>query len=168
MLKTPEIYPANTASFNELLKFAKTILGLCRKLKLKPIVYGSLAYFFHTKDSTLPVNDLDLLISEAAFPNLIKLLDKQKKNLDYKVMPYHSLEVYKEDLKIDLDSIEHFLYPRPSKAIKARIGGLDFNIINLEALIDIYCEALENMPRIKKLDKKRVLYTRKLDNLRKL
>lgn len=162
-----EIKPKNKISFQKLLRFGEQILGICKSLDLTPVVYGGLAYLYYTKDKTFSVNDLDLLVPEHTFTDLMKLLDKQK-NLRYKKMPYYSIEVFSNDLEIDLDSIEHFLGPRPKDTRKAQIEGLKFNILNIGALIDIYEEALREMPKIRKLDEKRKNYTKKLDNLKRV
>ena len=134
---------------------------------MTPIVYGGLAYFYYTKDENIAINDLDLLVPESKFTELIKLLNKQK-NLVYKKMPYHSIEVFDKDFKIDLDSIEYFLDPRSRTTHKIQIDNLEFNILNTEALIDIYEKALKGIPNIIKFDKKRKNYIKKLKNLKKV
>ena len=160
-----EIKPKNKKHFKKLLRFAKQILGICKSLKLTPIVYGGLAYLYYTKDESFPVRDLDFLVSESTFTDLIKLLDKQK-NLTHKKMPYHSIEVFSDDLEIDLDSMEHFLGSRSKDIHKVQIERIELSILNIEALIDIYEKALEEMPQIRKLDEKRKNYTKKLENLK--
>lgn len=87
-------------------------------------------------------------------------------NIRYELMPYHSIEVYRGELEVDLDSIEHFLDPRSRKTVVKEIGGLTVNLLNRESLISIYQEALDNMPHIEKLDEKRAKYTMKLNNLK--
>lgn len=150
----------------ELLAFGKSIIKICNSINITPIVYGGLAYFYHTNDKKVVVNDLDLLVPESAFTDLIKLLDKQE-NLRYEKMPYHSIEVFSDDLEIDLDSIEHYLDPRSRENIEVDINGALFNILNIDSLIDVYQEALDNVPDIKELDDKRKKYTIKLTNLKK-
>lgn len=161
----PSVLPANPKDFQALIAFSKEILSICDHLSIKPVVYGSLAYFGHTGDSSLPVRDLDLLVPEAKFPELLEALSKLE-NIRYELMPYHSIEVYRGELEVDLDSIEHFLDPRSRKTVVKEIGGLTVNLLNRESLISIYQEALDNMPHIEKLDEKRAKYTMKLNNLK--
>lgn len=156
--------PANKESFQKLLEFGKQILDICDKLEIMPIVYGSLAYFFYTEDETLPVNDIDFLVPESFFSDLMKELDKLE-GVKYKKMPYHSIESFKGEMEIDLDSIEYFLDPRSREEAIMEINEMKFHIINKDSLIDIYQEALDNMPQEKNLDEKRSRYQKKLDNL---
>lgn len=159
--------PANKAQFEKVLAFGREVLNMCAELSITPIVYGSLAYFAHTKDESLPVNDIDFLVSEASFDDLMEKLDAME-GVRYEKMPYHSIEAFKGDIEIDLDAIEHFLDPRPRDAEMAEIKGVQFQILNKSALIEIYQEALNYMPDERHLDEKRAKYQRKLDNLKKL
>jgi len=162
-----EVQPANSDSFHELLAFAGEILKLCRELSVVPIVYGGLAYLYYTEDESISVRDLDLLVPESAFPDFIRLLDQQN-DLTCKLMPYHSLEVFKGDFEIDLDATGHFLGTRSSKTEQVEIAGMLFHMINLESLIGIYQEGLDNMPAIRKLDEKKKRSEYKLRNLKEI
>lgn len=155
-----------TAS-EKLFDFGKQIFDILQRLNISPIVYGSLAYFYHTNDTSLPVRDIDLLLPESNFAKISEMLDKEK-NITYKLMPYHSIEVFRDGLEIDIDSIEHFLDPRSREFHKSTINDLDLNILNKESLASIYKEALDNMPQEKDLDEKRNKYQKKLGNLQKL
>ncbi len=157
--------PANKEQFQSVLAFGKEILDLCGELSITPIVYGSLAYFAHTNDDSLPVNDIDFLVPETSFDALILKLSKME-GLTYEKMPYHSIEVFKNGIEMDLDSMEHFLDPRPRNASTVEINGQAFQILNKPALIEIYQEALDNMPDERHLDDKRAKYQKKLDNLK--
>lgn len=159
--------PANNEKFKEVLAFGKQILEICTTLNVQPIVYGSLAYFAHTQDESLPVNDIDFLVPEEFFDDLMKELDGLE-GVRYEKMPYHSIECFKGDIEMDLDSIEHFLAPRPRDAVDFKIEGLTFSVVNKDTLADIYQEALDNMPDDRHLDEKRAKYQRKLDNLKEL
>lgn len=159
--------PTNKEKFKEVLTFGKQILDICNKLDIQPVVYGSLAYFAHTQDESLPVNDIDFLVPEASFERLMKELDVLV-GIRYEKMPYHSIECFKGDIEIDLDSIEHFLDPRPRDTIEYTINGLKFRAVNKDTLADIYQEALKNMPDERHLDEKRKKYQKKLDNLKAL
>lgn len=144
----------------------KRILALCKQAKVTPIVYGSLAYFVHTQDPEVEIRDFDLLVPEASFPILKELLD-QEDDLTVKVQPYHSIEVYNDKLEVDLDSQEHFLFPRSAETITTELEGIELQILNRASLADIYREAIEQMPQIKKLAEKRQRYLQKLTRLEK-
>lgn len=161
------VLPANPESFKRLLKFAKKVLEICERHSVSPIVYGGLAYFAHTRDQSLPVQDLDLLVPEEAFSDLVLEL----KNIDgvtFVQQPWHSIEVSKGDLKIDFDSAEHFLHPRSHGVVIVDVQGAVFSILNKDALASIYQEALDNMPNDKELDEKRAKYLKKLNNLKSI
>lgn len=70
--------PQNKEYFSKLISFAKELFELCAELKVKPIVYGILAYIFYTKDETISVNDIDFLVYGSSFANLIILIKKIK------------------------------------------------------------------------------------------
>lgn len=157
--------PANKEQFQKVLAFGDEILQLCSELSITPIVYGSLAYFAHTKDESLPVNDIDFLVPEKFFDQLLKKLSEMK-GVTFEKMPYHSIEVYKDGIEMDLDSMEHFLDPRPRDASVVEINGREYRVVNKPALIQIYQEALDNMPDERHLDDKRAKYQKKLDTLK--
>ncbi|MBU4099692.1 hypothetical protein KJ980_08690, partial [Patescibacteria group bacterium] len=68
----------------------------------------------------------------------------------------------------DIDSIEHFLDPRPREFNKATFDNFCFNFLNRDSLVSVYEEALLNMPKELKLIEKRKKYQKKLENLKKL
>lgn len=164
-MESLNIQPANSEFFQRLLLFAKQTLEICKHKGVTPIVYGSLAYFAYTKDQSLPVQDLDLLVPEAFFPDLIRGLSDLD-GVTFIHQPWHSIEAFKADLKIDFDAAEHFLDPRSHVVTLVDVQGIPFSILNIEALISIYQEALDNMPKEKHLDEKRAKYTIKLINLK--
>ncbi len=166
-MKTIEKSPLNQEHFQKVLVFGAQILEMCRELSITPVVYGSLAYFAHTQDESLPVNDIDFLVPETVFDHLIEKLSELK-GIKFEKKPYHSIEVFKDGIEIDLDSIEHFLDPRPRDAAPMMIHGTSFQIVNRQTLIEIYQEALVNMPDERHLDEKRARYQKKLDNLKNL
>jgi len=161
-----ESHPKHPVRFRQLMALGREISSLCKKANVTPIVYGSLAYFVHTQDPEVEVRDLDFLVSEMSFPNIRELLT-QKKDLRFKEQPYHSIEVYKGGLEIDLDAKERFLFPKPDDATTVEIEGLTLRILNRQTLIDIYREAIDQMPQIEKLNEKRQRYLHKLANLEK-
>ena len=44
------IYPKNKEHFKKLIPFAQKIIKLCKDNRVEPIIYGSFAHFYHTKD----------------------------------------------------------------------------------------------------------------------
>jgi hypothetical protein len=159
------IQPANEEQFQNVLAFGKEILDVCKELSITPIVYGSLAYFLHTNDETLPVNDIDFLVPEAVFQALTEKIGRLE-GVKYEKKPFHSIEVFKDGIEIDLDGIEHFLDPRPRQAISVTIDGIEFQILNRASLIEVYQEALDKMPDEKRLNEKGAKYQKKLANLK--
>jgi len=158
-------YPKNEEAFKQVIAFGKEIKAIIDKVGVDEVlVYGSLAYFCHTQDVSLPVNDIDFLLDEKYFKELIPELEKLE-DVRVEVKPYNSIELYKGDLEIDLDSIEHFLDPRSRKSVQYKIDGLKINVVSKEVLADIYQEALDNMPNEPHLDEKRRKYQQKRDHL---
>lgn len=165
MQKVINKQPVNKDFFQNILSFAEQILAICKELRVTPIVYGSLAYFFHTEDETLPVNDIDFLVPESSFAALMDGISKIK-GVKYQKMPYHSIEVFKDGIELDFDSMEHFLGKRPKDSTCIEINAIELQILNRDSLASIYQEALDNMPMEKRLNEKGSNYQRKLDNLR--
>jgi len=162
------VHPLDNSSKTELAKplsaFLRQIYGIFSELNIDPIVYGGLAYHYHTKDSSLPISDIDLLVPEKNFRVIQKSLDKLQ-NVSYQTMPYHSIEVFKKELRIDIDSLESYLGSRSQQSNLAKFGGLGLKILNRNSLISIYRESLKNMPADPKLDEKRNKYKTKLAKL---
>lgn len=155
---------ASDDGFQELLSFGEIILDICRELQVTPIVYGSLAYFYHTEDTKIPINDLDLLVPENAFPELMRMLEQSSISFDQK--PWQSIVASRNSRDIDLDSIERYLDPRSREAETIQIGNLKFDILNTASLTDIYQEAVDRMPQTHEFEKRRALYAIKLHNLK--
>lgn len=103
-MTSANVYPANKNHFIKLKKFCSKILGILSELDITPIAYGSLAYFYYTKDKKIPVNDIDLLISENSFNKIIKVLKHNKIKHKYSAK-WHTLQIFEGDLKIELDSV---------------------------------------------------------------
>lgn len=113
----------------------------------------------------MPVNDLDLLVPEKAFPELIKMLTKN--HIQHEEMPWTSIVCKMAHAKVELDSIERNLASRIRKVHKINIGNLQLDILNLESLTSIYQEAVDRMPDTEEFKKQKGLYAKKLNNLKK-
>jgi len=93
------IYPKNKKKFLKLLDFADEILKICKKFKIIPMVYGSLAVFIYTKNKNLKINDIDFLIRENDIKKIISNLEKKKFKYKYS-KKWHVLQIFKNRLKI--------------------------------------------------------------------
>lgn len=137
---TLNILPKNKDKFIRLLEFDKEILGICDDLNISPVLNAGFAVFVYTKNKDMKVNDIDMLIPEADFPRIISVL--KKRGIEYKLKKYHVLQILKDDLKIDFDSIDY--WPKmwkinlPQNYKVVQIGGFKVRIISLEDLKQTY------------------------------
>ena len=67
-----KISPKNKEHFKELIPFAKEIIKICKDNKIKTVIYGSFAHFYHTKDKNMKVNDIDILIQKRILRKSLK------------------------------------------------------------------------------------------------
>ncbi len=150
------------SNFKKLLAFGKTISSVCEKVNVAPITYGSLAYAAYTRDDDMVVSDIDFLIPESKFQEIIAELqkDKQFKN---ELTPFHTIKVYKDDLLIELDSIECYLKNVFADSAEFKINNNNFNILNIDSLIKMYKTGFEVSITSKKKE-----YLKKLNNLIKV
>ena len=58
--------------FIRLVSFAGEILELCKKIKCKPRLYGSLAYRYYTRDTVIKIHDIDFIASLKQIKQIIK------------------------------------------------------------------------------------------------
>lgn len=160
MIQKIQIFPANKKIFNGLVLFCKRIFKICNEIGVEPVAYGSLAYFFYTKDKNLIIKDFDFLIPEKSFKKIIKVLKKE--NIKYKYSPeWHTLEIFVKNLKIDLDSVDYW-YKDFKKFERFELEGLTMKVVSLNELIEIYKKASQNAK-----NKKRAYY-KKYNKLKKL
>ncbi|MBU0535519.1 MAG: hypothetical protein KKE20_01035, partial [Nanoarchaeota archaeon] len=110
-------HPQNKEYFSKLLSFVKELSEICKELNINPIVYGSVPYAFYTKDETININDIDILVPESSFVNLINKI-KENENLRYEETDYHSLKVFKDDAKITFDAIEEYYKDLPHEFVE--------------------------------------------------
>ena len=130
--------------------FSEELYKIFLRYNFKQIAYGSLAYLYYTKDERMPINDIDFLIPESAFDILIAVSNNHN-TFRCETTNYHSLKMFKDDLKISFDSIEHYLKNLPPKSISAEINGIRFNILNLQSLKEAYRLGIESIPVKKEL-----------------
>jgi hypothetical protein len=155
-VKSTNIFPKNKNKFVKLIGFAKEIIGICQKLKIVPIIYGSYAYFIYTNNEHINVNDIDFYISEKNFNKITKILDEKKIKYHHD-KKWRTIQVFKDDLKIELDSIEKWYgynHKNKNPFNKFHFYGNPIKILSLEALTKIYKRASEVSNKPKKNLKK--------------
>jgi hypothetical protein len=136
------IYPSNKEHFKKLIPFAKKIILICQKNNIIPVIYGSFAHFYYTKDENMKVNDIDLMINMKNFPKLAQLLKKNK--IKHKEFPKHdSITVKSGKLKIEIDSIGLGYKTLNEKSLLKTANKIDFygiktRMITFNQLQEIY------------------------------
>jgi len=139
-MKQINIYPKNKKKFIKLVKFSKLIIELCKKLKITPIAYGGLAVFIYTKNEKMNVNDIDFLAYENDIKKIIPILKNKKIKYKYS-KKWHVLQIFENNLKVEIDSID-FWQKNPNKRYKKfKINGLEIRVVNLKNLIKLYKRA---------------------------
>lgn len=151
---TLDSFPKNKDFFIRLLEFFKEILDICNDLNIAPILDGSLAVFAYTKNRDIIVNDIDLSFTEAEYPKIIKILEE--KEVNYKLREWHVLQVLKDDLKIELGSIEYWLEGLPIDCETLQIDEYRIKILSLRSLREFYKRGMEDMA--KKAENERIKY----------
>lgn len=135
------IYPKNKAHFLELLDFYREIVGLCSDLNITPVLSGSLAVFAYTRDQHLDVHDIDLACSETAFPKLSHALSAR--GIECRLKTWNVLQVHRGTLKIEFDSLEHWMRGLPEAFNTLNIDGTLFGVCSLTSLKELYRRGLE-------------------------
>jgi hypothetical protein len=144
----------------ELASFGKKIIKICKKNKVTPILYGSLAYSIYT-NKKIKVNDLDFYIPEKSFKNIMNSLNKEKITFKYS-KEWHTAEINYKNAKVELDSID-FWYTQKAKTYSLEFNGEEIKIISLKDLTKVYKTASEN-----KHNSKREQNRKKYEQLKKL
>lgn len=121
---------------------------------MKPVVYGSLAYAFYTRDAAVDINDLDVLIEEAAFPRIIAMV-AQDSTIRHEATTYHSLKLFRAEAKISFDAKEEYYRDLPDEFVDGRVNGVDLRFVSREALKEVYRRGAATIPanRAKYLEK---------------
>jgi hypothetical protein len=135
-------YPKNKEQFIRLVAFLKEILDTCHALNIAPVLNGSLAVFAYTGEQALAVNDVDLACPEAEFPRVIQALDA--KGIGYKLREWRVLQILKDDLKIELDSIEYWRKGLPIDCETLEVDGYEIQMLSLSRLKEFYRRGLED------------------------
>lgn len=159
-------YPANKTHFRRLIPFAKKIMKLCKDINVNPIIYGSFAHFYHTKDKNFKVKDIDMIIPKKSFVKMTKALEKEK--IPFTHYPSHedngmsTIVIKKGKLQVELDEIgSGYGGLTEATASKTAFDTIDFygtqaNMVTLKQLEDIYGVAYNRTVNDKKKIAKRI------------
>jgi len=135
-MKTIKDSPKNKIHFIRLKKFVQEILDILKELKIKPVLWGGLAYFAYTKNRNYIIKDIDFLIPDKSIKKVMKILKEKK--IKYKYLPdWHSLIVSKRNLRIEFDPIERY-YKWTKNFNKFNFNGLILKVVKLKDLIKMY------------------------------
>lgn len=135
-------YPKNKDKFIRLMDFFKETLGLCQALNMAPILDGSLAVFAYTRNPEMNVNDVDLSSPEAEFPKVIKILEA--KGVSYKLREWHVLQILRDDLKIELGSLEYWYKDLPVECDRLHLDDYRIKVLSLRSLTEFYKRGMED------------------------
>lgn len=135
-------FPKNKGKYIRLIKFFKEIRDICVGLNVTPILDGSLAVFAYAKDRDMDVNDVDASVPEAEFPRIIKALGA--KGIDYKLKDWHVLQVLRDNLKIDLGSVEFWTKDLASDCDTLLIDDYKIKVLSIDSLREFYRRGMED------------------------
>ncbi len=159
-----EEMPKNKEQFKRLVKFAKEIIQLCKDNDIPVLFYGSFIHFYYTRDKTMNVNDIDLMVIKKDFPRLMSLLKKNK--IEFKFYPDWKMIIIKKGaLKIEIDYVNEE-YKKGNKLNERILEKIDFYGVSvfgltLKQLEEMYALAYNRsmedkdriMDKIKRLEK---------------
>ncbi len=157
--------PKNKEHFKKLVPFAQKIILLLKNAGIEPVIHGSFAHFYHTKDKNIAVNDIDLLIPKKKARTLIKLLKKE--GIKFKAFPGgYSLIIKKGKLTVETDPFEDTYIdlkkkPFPKNFDKIDFYGIKVKIMRLGILENFYEVALAQSDKTRKKVERRI---RSLEN----
>ena len=160
MMGKIKLYPKNEKFFKKLIPFAKKIISICQDARVNPVIYGSFAQLYHTKDENIKINDIDLWIPEKKYKVLIKGLNANK--IKHKYFPEgHTLIIKKGKLKVEVDSIDYYYQDLNKKPFPRTFDKIDFygekiRIINLKNLEKFYEVAYVQSDKTKNKVKRRI------------
>ena len=129
-------FPKDKDRFLRLIEFCKEVLNICNAVGISPILNGSLAVFAYTGSEAINVNDVDLACSETEFPKLITAL--QERSISYKLKEWHVLQILKDDLKVEFDSIEYWYKDLSMAGETLQIDNYTMNMLSLKTLKEVY------------------------------
>jgi hypothetical protein len=135
-------YPKNKDRFIKLIEFCKEVLDICSSLDISPVLNGSLAIFAYTKNQDMNVDDVDLACSETDFPKIISALEERR--ISYRLKEWHVLQILRDGLKVDLDSLEYWYKDLPMDFETLQIENYEISILGLDSLKEFYRRGMED------------------------
>ncbi|MBU1136411.1 MAG: GNAT family N-acetyltransferase [Nanoarchaeota archaeon] len=149
MVKKIDILPKNKRYFKKLIPFAQRIIQTIEDGGIPTIVYGSFAHFYHTKDKTMNVNDIDIMVPEHK-KNLQKISSILKKsNIKHNYYPkWETLIIKKGMLKVEVDGVgQNYKTMKENSLFKFNYDKIDFyglsvKLLKLNQIEEMYSRAL--------------------------
>lgn len=90
----------------------------------------------------MDVNDVDMSCSEKEFSKIIRALEER--NISYKLREWHVLQVLKDDLKVELDSVEYWYKDLPISCETLQIDNYKINMLGLGSLKKFYKQGMKD------------------------
>ena len=131
-----DYFPKNKDRFLRLIEFCKEVLDICNDLGIYLILDGSLAVFAYTKNPDMNVNDIDLACLEIEFPKIISVLEAR--GISHKLKEWHVLQIWKDGLKVELDSVEYWYHDLSMAGEILQIDNYRINMLSLKNLKEFY------------------------------
>lgn len=135
-------FPKNKDKFLRLIEFFKEVLDICSEVNIAPVLNGSLAVFAYTENQEMNVNDVDLSCSEMEFPKIISILEER--DIRYKLREWHVLQILRDDLKVELDSMEYWYKDLPMDCETLQIDNYRVNMLGLNSLMEFYRQGMKD------------------------
>jgi hypothetical protein len=135
-------FPRNKEKFVRLIEFFKEILDICGELNITPVLNGSLAVFAYTGNHEMHVNDVDLACSEMEFPRIISVLEERC--IGYKLREWHVLQIFRNDIKVELDSVEYWYKGLPMDCETLQVDNYQVSMLGLNGLMEFYRRGLKD------------------------
>ena len=135
-------FPRNQGQFVKLIEFFKEVLDICGALNIPLMLNGSLAVFAYTGNREMDVNDVDLACSEREFPRIISVLEAR--HIGYKLKKWHVLQIWRDDLKVELDSMEYWYKDLPMDYETLQVDNYQVRMLGLNSLLEFYQEGMKD------------------------
>ena len=143
------IYPKNREPFKKLIPFAQKIIKIIEDAGIPTVVYGSFAHFYHTKDKSMNVNDIDIMVPDHKknLQKISSILKKSKIKHDY-YPKWETLIIKKGILKVEVDSVgKGYKTMKENSLFKSNYDKIDFyglsvRLLKLNQIEEMYSRAL--------------------------
>jgi hypothetical protein len=135
-------FPKDKEKFVRLIEFFKEILDICGELNINPVLNGSLAVFAYTANPEMDVNDVDLACSETEFPRISRALEER--GIAYKLREWHVLQIFRNNLKVELDSVEYWYKDLPMDHETLQVDNYQVSMLGLNSLREFYRQGIKD------------------------